>query len=102
MHYRELLRQTRTTYNPPVFRVNPAALSPWSITESRDEDAVGYLLQTGFPYAGPARVAEQVAKLRELGVNNIMCQMNWDGITHEHVTASMQRFGEPAMMKFRR
>jgi alkanesulfonate monooxygenase SsuD/methylene tetrahydromethanopterin reductase-like flavin-dependent oxidoreductase (luciferase family) len=101
MSYREHLQHGRTTYNPRGFQFNPAALSPWSNPDTPDEEAVRYLLQTGTLYGGPTRVAEQVAALRGVGVHNIMCQMNWGGLSHDRVTASMQRFGEQVMPKFR-
>ena len=44
--------------------------------------------------APAARVAEQMAELRDAGVHHVLCQMSFGYLGHDRVLASMQRFGE--------
>ena len=49
-----------------------------------------------------ARVREQVAELRDVGVQHLLCQTGFGAMSHEQNIASMRRFGEQVMPAFRR
>jgi hypothetical protein len=46
-------------------------------------------------------VAEQVAALRDVGLGHVMCQASWGGLSHEKAMASLRRFGERVVPRFR-
>ena len=56
--------------------------------------------QTGSLYGSPARVREQVAELRDVGVRHLLCQTGFGAMSHEQNLASMRRFGEQVMPAF--
>jgi len=62
---------------------------------------VRFSLATGALYGTPARVAEQVAELRDAGVRHVLAQMSFGYLGHERIMASMQRFGLEVMPAFR-
>jgi alkanesulfonate monooxygenase SsuD/methylene tetrahydromethanopterin reductase-like flavin-dependent oxidoreductase (luciferase family) len=103
-----LLRRTRAhmmhvreAYNPPGFTIDPAVLNPWADPTVGDDAAVRYMLDTGSLYGSPARVREQVAELRDAGVQHLLCQTGFGDMSHEHNLAAMRRFGEQVMPAFR-
>jgi alkanesulfonate monooxygenase SsuD/methylene tetrahydromethanopterin reductase-like flavin-dependent oxidoreductase (luciferase family) len=59
------------------------------------------VLASGSLYGSPARVRDQVAELRDAGVQHLLCQTGFGDMSHEHNLASMRRFGEEAMPAFR-
>ena len=61
----------------------------------------GFSLAAGALYGTPARVAEQVAELRDAGVHHVLAQMSFGYLGHERITASMRRFGLEVMPAFR-
>jgi alkanesulfonate monooxygenase SsuD/methylene tetrahydromethanopterin reductase-like flavin-dependent oxidoreductase (luciferase family) len=65
------------------------------------EDGVRFVLETGALYGTPARVAEQVAALREAGLGHVMCQASWGGLPHAQAMASLRLFGERVAPAFR-
>jgi alkanesulfonate monooxygenase SsuD/methylene tetrahydromethanopterin reductase-like flavin-dependent oxidoreductase (luciferase family) len=67
-----------------------------------DADALKYVLAAGSLFGSPARVREQVAELRDVGVRHLLCQTGFGDMTHEQNLASMRRFGEQVMPSFRR
>ena len=44
---------------------------------------------------------EQVAELRDVGVQHLLCQTGFGAMSHEQNIASMRRFGEQVMPAFR-
>jgi hypothetical protein len=46
-------------------------------------------------------VAEQVAALRDAGIGHVLCQMTSGEMPHATTLASMQRFGERVIPRFR-
>ena len=64
-------------------------------------DGVRFVLETGALYGTPARVAEQVAALRDVGLGHVMCQASWGGLAHDKAMASLRRFGEHVLPRFR-
>jgi alkanesulfonate monooxygenase SsuD/methylene tetrahydromethanopterin reductase-like flavin-dependent oxidoreductase (luciferase family) len=53
-------------------------------------------------FGSPARVREQVAELRDVGVQHLLCQTGFGDMSHEQNLASMRRFGHEVMPAFRR
>jgi alkanesulfonate monooxygenase SsuD/methylene tetrahydromethanopterin reductase-like flavin-dependent oxidoreductase (luciferase family) len=47
------------------------------------------------------RVAEQVAELRDAGVEHLLAQLRFGYLPHAKITASMRRFAEDVMPRFR-
>jgi hypothetical protein len=46
-------------------------------------------------------VAEGLAELREAGVHHVLCQMSYGYLPQASIMASMRRFGEDVIPKFR-
>jgi alkanesulfonate monooxygenase SsuD/methylene tetrahydromethanopterin reductase-like flavin-dependent oxidoreductase (luciferase family) len=96
------MMHVRADYNPPDFTIDPAMLNPWADPATGDADALKYVLATGSLFGSPARVREQVAELRDVGVRHLLCQTGFGDMTHEQNLASMRRFGEQVMPSFHR
>jgi alkanesulfonate monooxygenase SsuD/methylene tetrahydromethanopterin reductase-like flavin-dependent oxidoreductase (luciferase family) len=99
--YRRHMHHVRHAYNPPDFVVNTAALNPWMDPGVSHPDGVRFVLETGALYGSAARVAEQIAALRDAGLGHVMCQASWGGLTHDKAMASLRRFGEHVAPAFR-
>jgi alkanesulfonate monooxygenase SsuD/methylene tetrahydromethanopterin reductase-like flavin-dependent oxidoreductase (luciferase family) len=98
---RHHMMHVRTTLNPPDFAPGPETLNPWTDPKVSDGEAIPYVLSTGSLYGSPARVREQVAELRDVGVRHLLCQTGFGAMSHEQNIASMRRFGELVMPAFR-
>jgi alkanesulfonate monooxygenase SsuD/methylene tetrahydromethanopterin reductase-like flavin-dependent oxidoreductase (luciferase family) len=94
------MMHVRGEYNPPDFAIDPAMLNPWADPATDDAEAIDYVLATGSLYGSPARVREQVAELRDAGVQHLLCQTGFGDMSHEQNLASMRRFGEQVMPAF--
>jgi alkanesulfonate monooxygenase SsuD/methylene tetrahydromethanopterin reductase-like flavin-dependent oxidoreductase (luciferase family) len=94
---RHHMHHARSTYNPSDFELDPALLNPWANPEVSDTEGVRYVLETGAVYGTPARVAEQIAALRQAGVQHVLCQMSFGGMPHDRIMASMERFSTQVM-----
>ncbi len=95
------MMHVRAAYNPADFAVDPAMLNPWADPVVGDDEAVTYVLATGSLYGSPARVRDQVAELRDAGVQHLLCQTGFGDMSHNQNLASMRRFGEEVMPAFR-
>jgi alkanesulfonate monooxygenase SsuD/methylene tetrahydromethanopterin reductase-like flavin-dependent oxidoreductase (luciferase family) len=95
------MMHVRSAYNPADFAIDPAMLNPWADPAVGDDEAVKYVLGTGSLYGSPSRVRDQVAELRDAGVQHLLCQTGFGDMSHEHNLASMRRFGEEVMPAFR-
>jgi alkanesulfonate monooxygenase SsuD/methylene tetrahydromethanopterin reductase-like flavin-dependent oxidoreductase (luciferase family) len=91
----------RARHNPADFRVDPARVNPWNDPRVSDDDGVRYSLQTAALYGTERRVAEQVAELQAAGVGHVLCQMSCGFLPHASIMASMRRFSEGVMPRFR-
>jgi alkanesulfonate monooxygenase SsuD/methylene tetrahydromethanopterin reductase-like flavin-dependent oxidoreductase (luciferase family) len=91
----------RATLNPPDFHVEVSRVNPWNDPGVSDEDGVRYALEQSSLYGTAARVAEQVAELRDAGVHHVLCQMTSGEMPHATALASMRRLGEQVIPKFR-
>jgi alkanesulfonate monooxygenase SsuD/methylene tetrahydromethanopterin reductase-like flavin-dependent oxidoreductase (luciferase family) len=95
------MMHVRTAYNPPDFAINPAMLNPWADPAVGDDEAVKYVLATGSLHGSPVRMRDQVAELRDAGVQHLLCQTGFGDMSHEQNLASMRRFAEQVMPAFR-
>lgn len=95
------MMHVREAYNPPDFSPAPETLNPWTDPKVADDVAIPYVLETGSLYGTSKRVTEQVAELREAGVRHLLCQTGFGAMPHDLNVASMRRFGEQVMPRFR-
>ncbi len=95
------MMHVREAYNPPDFTIDPMMLNPWTDPGVSDADALPAVLETGSLYGSPARVREQVAELRDAGVQHLLCQTGFGDMNHAQNLDSMRRFGEQVMPAFR-
>jgi alkanesulfonate monooxygenase SsuD/methylene tetrahydromethanopterin reductase-like flavin-dependent oxidoreductase (luciferase family) len=91
----------RATHNPADFRVESGRVNPWNDPAVGDADAVRYALSAMSLYGTERRVAEQVAEVRDAGVQHVLCQMSTGHLAHDRVVESMRRFGDGVMPRFR-
>jgi alkanesulfonate monooxygenase SsuD/methylene tetrahydromethanopterin reductase-like flavin-dependent oxidoreductase (luciferase family) len=95
------MMHVRAAYNPTDFTIDPSMLNPWADPVVGDDKAVKYVLATGSLYGSPARVRDQVAELRDAGVQHLLCQTGFGDMSHDQNLASMRRFGEQVIPAFR-
>ena len=95
------MMHVRAAYNPTDFAIDPAMLNPWVDPAVGDDEAIKYVLATGSLYGSAARVRDQVAELRDAGVQHLLCQTGFGDMSHAQNLASMRRFGEQVMPAFR-
>ena len=91
----------RTTHNPSDFQVEASRVNPWNDPRLSHEDGVRYSLEHSALYGSPARVAEQVAALRDAGAQHVLCQMSVGYLPHAAIMEAMRRFGEDVIPRFR-
>jgi alkanesulfonate monooxygenase SsuD/methylene tetrahydromethanopterin reductase-like flavin-dependent oxidoreductase (luciferase family) len=91
----------RASYNPPDFTVEASRVNPWNDPRLSHEDGVRYSLEHSALYGSPDRVAEQVTALRDAGAHHVLCQMSLGYLPHATIMASMRRFGEDVIPRFR-
>jgi alkanesulfonate monooxygenase SsuD/methylene tetrahydromethanopterin reductase-like flavin-dependent oxidoreductase (luciferase family) len=94
------MMHVRHDYNPADFHIDPVMLNPWTNPAVDDAEALKFILATGTLYGSPARVREQVAELRDVGVRHLLCQTGFGDMSHEQNLLSMRRFGEQVMPAF--
>jgi alkanesulfonate monooxygenase SsuD/methylene tetrahydromethanopterin reductase-like flavin-dependent oxidoreductase (luciferase family) len=95
------MMHVRAAYNPADFTIDPAMLNPWADPVVGEDEAVRYVLATGSLYGSPPRVRDQVAELRDAGVQHLLCQTGFGDMSHDQNLASMRRFGAEVMPAFR-
>ena len=98
---RRHMLHVRDMYNPKDFVIDPMMLNPWTDPTVGDAESLAYTLETGCLYGSPQRVQEQVAELREAGVQHLLCQTGFGDMSQEQNLESMRRFGEQVMPAFR-
>ena len=72
LHTRTHMMHVRAAHNPADFTIDPAMLNPWADPAVSNDDAVRYVLATGSLYGSPSRVRDQVAELRDAGVQHLL------------------------------
>src|SRR5512144_2835327 len=87
-HTRRHMLEAREANNPQDYRVDPAVVNPFNDPRVSEEDAVRFSLATGALYGTPARVAEQVAELRDAGVQHVLAQMSFGYLGHARIMDS--------------
>jgi alkanesulfonate monooxygenase SsuD/methylene tetrahydromethanopterin reductase-like flavin-dependent oxidoreductase (luciferase family) len=97
---RHHMMHVRDAFNPTDFSPAPETLNAWTDPAVDDAIAVPYVLETGSIYGSPKRVREQVAELRDVGVQHLLCQTGFGDMSQEQTLASMRRFGEEVMPAF--
>ncbi|MGE0222781.1 MAG: LLM class flavin-dependent oxidoreductase [Acetobacteraceae bacterium] len=95
------MMHVRDAYNPADFRIDPVMLNAWTDPGVGESEALAFMMSSGCLYGSPARVREQVAELRDVGVRHLLCQTGFGDMSHEANIASMRRFGEHVMPWFR-
>ena len=91
----------REANNPADFHVEASRVNPWNDPRVSDEDGVRYSLEASTLCGTPARVADQIAELRDAGVHHVLCQMSYGYLSQQAIMESMRRFGEAVAPKFR-
>ena len=91
----------RATHNPTDFHVPDARVNPWNDPHVSDDEGVRYSLEHSAIYGTAARVAEQVAELRDAGAHHVLCQLSSGYLPHGAIMESMRRFGEHVIPRFR-
>ena len=91
----------RATHNPPGFAVDDSRVNPWNDPKVSDDDGVRYALEASSIYGTAARVADQVAAIRDAGIHHVLCQMSTGYLPHPRVMDSMRRFGDEVIPRFR-
>jgi alkanesulfonate monooxygenase SsuD/methylene tetrahydromethanopterin reductase-like flavin-dependent oxidoreductase (luciferase family) len=95
------MMHVRDAYNPPDFHPAPATLNAWTDPKVPDSEAIPFALKTGSLYGSPSRVREQVAELRDVGVQHLLCQTGFGAMSHARNMTSLRRFGEQVIPAFR-
>src|SRR5262249_57162566 len=91
----------REPNTPADFHVEASRVNPWNDPRVSDGDGVRYALETSTLCGTPARVADQIAELRDAGVHHVLCQMSYGYLSQQAIMESMRRFGEAVAPKFR-
>jgi alkanesulfonate monooxygenase SsuD/methylene tetrahydromethanopterin reductase-like flavin-dependent oxidoreductase (luciferase family) len=91
---RQHMKHARDTLNPADFVVDEKLLNPWANTKVADDEALRFVMANGTICGTPKRVAEQLAELRDIGVDHVLCQMSFGYLAHERLMHSMRLFGE--------
>jgi len=91
----------REELNPGDFDVDPNLLNPWTDPHVSDEDGLRFALRSGALIGTADDVADQIAAMRDTGCGHILCQMSFGYLGHERITASMRRFAEYVIPRFR-
>jgi alkanesulfonate monooxygenase SsuD/methylene tetrahydromethanopterin reductase-like flavin-dependent oxidoreductase (luciferase family) len=99
-HQRAHMMHVRNAYNPPDFIIDAVNLNAWSDPAVSVNDAIAYVLASGSIFGSPSRVREQVAELRDVGVQHLLCQTGFGDMSLEQNLASMRRFGQEVMPAF--
>jgi alkanesulfonate monooxygenase SsuD/methylene tetrahydromethanopterin reductase-like flavin-dependent oxidoreductase (luciferase family) len=91
----------REGLNPPDFRVDPTMLNPWTDPHFSEAEGIRFALGSGALIGSAKEVAEEIAALRDAGAGHLLCQMSFGYLGHERIKASMRRFGEHVIPRFR-
>jgi alkanesulfonate monooxygenase SsuD/methylene tetrahydromethanopterin reductase-like flavin-dependent oxidoreductase (luciferase family) len=94
------MMHVRHAYNPADFHIDPVMLNSWTDPAVGGSEALAFVLATGSLFGSPSRVKEQVAELRETGVQHLLCQTGFGDMSHKQHLLSMRRFGEQVMPMF--
>jgi alkanesulfonate monooxygenase SsuD/methylene tetrahydromethanopterin reductase-like flavin-dependent oxidoreductase (luciferase family) len=99
------MMHVRHAYNPVDFHIDPVMLNPWTNPAVSDAEALAFVLATGSLFGSPARVREQVAALRGVGVRHLLCQTGFGDMSHDQnlaFDAPLWRGGDAGIPNLRR
>jgi alkanesulfonate monooxygenase SsuD/methylene tetrahydromethanopterin reductase-like flavin-dependent oxidoreductase (luciferase family) len=91
----------RAAHNPSDFTVAESRVNPWNDPRLSHEDGVRYALENSALCGTPARVADQVAAMRDVGARHVLCQMSIGALPHARIMDAMRGFGEHVIPRFR-
>jgi len=77
--------------HPPDYEVDVSRVNPWNDPGSRTDVGVRYSLEKATLYGTAARVAEQIAELRDTGVRHVLCQMSFGYLPQERILDFVRR-----------
>ncbi|MDA1309296.1 MAG: LLM class flavin-dependent oxidoreductase [Proteobacteria bacterium] len=97
---REHMMHVREAFNPKDFKVDPQMLNAWTDPAVSHGEGVAMAMETGSIFGAPARVREQIAELRDVGVRHLLCQTGFGAMDHDQNLTSMRRFGQQVMPAF--
>jgi alkanesulfonate monooxygenase SsuD/methylene tetrahydromethanopterin reductase-like flavin-dependent oxidoreductase (luciferase family) len=97
---REHMMHVREAFNPKDFKIDPQTLNAWTDPLVSHGDGVAMAMATGSIFGAPARVREQIAELRDVGVRHLLCQTGFGAMGHDQNLTSMRRFGQEVMPAF--
>ena len=100
LHTRQHMLHARAAHNPSDFHVGQAFMNPFTDPAVADADGVRWSLETGALHGTAKRVAEQLAELRDAGVQHLLSQLSFGYLPHAKIMASMRRFSEDVMPHF--
>ena len=89
--YRDHILEARVKYNP-------GGAPP---RKPGDPLPAGEVVEHAFLAGSPERVAEQIAELRDVGVRNLLLNVNVGQMPRDQVESSMRLFGEKVLPLFR-
>ncbi|MFV0298756.1 MAG: LLM class flavin-dependent oxidoreductase [Hyphomicrobiaceae bacterium] len=98
---REHMGHARDTLNPPDFQIPSTLLNPWTDTVVSEEEGIRFALANGTIIGTVDDVAEQFAELKAAGIGHVLAQMSFGYLGHERIRASMRRFGEKIIPRFK-
>jgi alkanesulfonate monooxygenase SsuD/methylene tetrahydromethanopterin reductase-like flavin-dependent oxidoreductase (luciferase family) len=100
MWYQEALR--RFLIPEHIDRVHPL-LQPGFRTMAERLSRVSWeqLVAETLAVGSPDTVADRIAQLRDLGVGEVLCWMNFGGLPQAHVRRSMELFAREVLPRFR-
>lgn len=101
LHTRQHMNHARRDLNPADFAIPEAMLNPWTDARVSDADGIAFALENGTIFGTADDVAGQIAELRDAGVGHVLAQMSFGYLGDARIKASMRRFGEHVIAKFR-
>ena len=97
---RQHMMEVREELNPEDFVINPEMLNDWTDPKVSHQQGVAMAIETGSIFGSPKKVKEQVAELRDAGVNHLLCQTGFGAMNNDSNLMSMRLFGNEVMPSF--
>jgi alkanesulfonate monooxygenase SsuD/methylene tetrahydromethanopterin reductase-like flavin-dependent oxidoreductase (luciferase family) len=97
---RQHMMEVREELNPEDFTINPETLNDWTDPKVSHQQGVAMAIETGSIFGSPKKVKEQVAELRDAGVNHLLCQTGFGAMDNDSNLRSMRLFGNEVIPSF--
>ena len=97
---RQHMMEVREELNPKDFTINPETLNDWTDPKVSHQQGAAMAIETGSIFGSPKKVKEQVAELRDAGVNHLLCQTGFGAMDNDSNLTSMRLFGNEVMPSF--